>query len=90
MAMERPDVLAKLQELLREVWRDHPGGDVEASAALKDIGVQSSSMLTFLVRAEQDFAFKWDPDLPAGALRSLDTIADAVRDLLISTASGRG
>jgi acyl carrier protein len=78
MAIDRERVVSELQDLLREVWRDHPGGDVDTSTALKDVGVQSSTMLTFLVRIEERFKFKWDPDLPAGALSRLDTIAGAV------------
>lgn len=90
MAIERQQVIEQLQELLRDVWRDHPGGDVEASEALKDVGVQSSTMLTFLVRIEQGFKFKWDPDLPSGALRSLDSIAEAVQNELAAAASRQG
>lgn len=82
MTVDRVHVQDELQELLRDVWRDHPGGDVDASAALKDVGVQSSTMLTFLVRIEERFGFKWDPDLPAGALSRLDTISEAVSERL--------
>lgn len=84
MATDHRALLAELEDLLKDVWRDHPEGEIDASATLKDLGVQSSTMLTFLVRIEERFKFKWDPDMPAGALSRLESISEAVRKQLAS------
>jgi len=89
MTVDRQRVLDELQALLREVWRDHPGDELDPGAGLSDVGVQSSAMLTFLVRAEQHFGFRWDPDLPAGAIGSLEGMADVVCDRLAGAERGR-
>ncbi len=82
MADDREEILTELRALLRAVWRDHPPDDIETDATLSHLGVQSSAMLTFLVRTEQQFGFRWDPDVSAGALGNLGSIADIVRERL--------
>jgi acyl carrier protein len=82
MAPDRDAVMAELDSLLREVWREHPEGEIDSAATLRDLGVQSSILLTFLVRIEERFKFKWDPDLAAGALSRMDSIADTVLEQL--------
>lgn len=68
--------------MLRAVWRQHPNGEIDPSAPLAALGVESSTLVTFLVRIEDRFRFTWDPDLPAGTLSTLDSITVAVVDRL--------
>ncbi len=82
MAVDREDVRRELKAMLRSVWRQHPDREIDPSAPLAALGVESSTLVTFLVRIEDRFRFSWDPDLPAGTLSTLDSISDAVVDRL--------
>ena len=85
---DREQVVAELRAILRDVWREHPDAEVDPGATLRELGITSSVMLTLLVRIEERFAFRWDPDLAPGALRSLDAVAAAVLDAVRPAGTG--
>ena len=72
------EIIAKLQEILADVWSGNEGRPVDAELPLRDAGVDSGAVVAFLARAQSAFDVEWPEDLPPGALESVAGVATTI------------
>ncbi|MFF2046096.1 acyl carrier protein [Kitasatospora sp. NPDC058170] len=73
------NVLARLEEILAEVWDDHAEGEpIDRGASLLELGVDSLTLMILLDRMEGEFHVAWDPEHPPSAFSSLLSLAGSV------------
>jgi acyl carrier protein len=74
-------VVARLATLLEDVTRGRcgPAASLAADTPLRDLDLDSATLLAFLVAVEEHFGIEWDDEVPEDALARLDSIAAYVR-----------
>jgi acyl carrier protein len=72
------EIVARLQELLAEVWAGNDRQPVDGDLPLRDLGVESGAVVALLARVQSEFSVEWPDDLPPGALESLTKVAQSV------------
>lgn len=76
---ELEHVITRLEEILVEVWDEHPGGKpIDRDASFLSLGVDSLTLVNLLDRIEREFRPEWDMDNPPSAFSSLHSLAVAM------------
>lgn len=72
------ETIGRLQQLLADLWQGNEGRAVDPELPLRDLGVDSGSVVAFLARAQSAFGVEWPEDLPPGALESVGRVARTI------------
>jgi acyl carrier protein len=80
-ATRAEQIAAQLTDLLCQVRTDQVPLPADGDLLLRDAGLSSLDMVTFLVLIEDHFGITFDDDLPEDTLRSLNSIARYLADL---------
>ncbi len=71
--------IAELEALLTEAWGSE-AGEIDPDVPIRGLGVDSSTLIAFLGRVEQEYDMEWGPDVPASALSTVRSIATVIVD----------
>jgi acyl carrier protein len=71
------DLAGRLMALVEEITEGavRPGREEASTGSIRRLGLNSISMLNFLVAVEDEFGIEWDDDLDAGVLESFEAMA---------------
>lgn len=70
---------AELEGLLTEVWGSE-ATMIDPDLPIRSLGVDSSTLVAFLGRVEQEYGMDWGADVPASALSTVRSIANLIVD----------
>lgn len=74
-------IAAELKDLLCQARTDQIPLPADGDLLLREAGLSSMDMVTFLVLIEDHFGITFDDDLPEDTLRSLNSISRYLADL---------
>ena len=77
---QRLDVIEKLVKVLEQSTegRVFVSRDEAVTKSLRELGLDSVALLSFLVAVENEFGIEWDDDLPEETLASLGNMASYI------------
>jgi acyl carrier protein len=83
MSEPAADARVELRDRLRAVLSEVSRGKIAVSRAqsgalLKDLGMDSVTLLSFLVAIEDLVGIEWPADIPRSTFASIDSIADYI------------